>query len=72
MTLSNDLLFTIIGLAACVLIGVFAFRRHFAKHDKLKPRMVPWIIISLGSIATGFMLLVHLVNILGVETGGRM
>jgi len=69
MSHSDDLLLTSIGLAACVIIGIFAFRRHFAKHDKLKPRMVPWIIISLGAIATGFMLLVHLVNILGIETG---
>ena len=69
MSSSDDLLLTSIGLAACVIIGIFAFRRHFAKHDKLKPRMVPWIIISLGAIATGFMLLVHLVNVLGIETG---
>jgi len=69
MNISNDLLATSVGLAACILIGILAFRRHFAKHDKLKPRMVPWIIISLGAIATGFMLLVHLVNILGIETG---
>ena len=69
MNISNDLLATSVGLATCVLVGIFAFRRHFAKHDKLKPRMVPWIIISLGAIATGFMLLVHLVNILGIETG---
>lgn len=69
MNISNDLLGTSIGLAACIIVGTFAFRRHFAKHDKLKPRMVPWIIISLGAIATGFMLLVHLVNILGIETG---
>lgn len=69
MTITNDLLGTSIGLAACVIIGVFSFRRHFAKHDKLKPRMVPWIIISLAAIATGFMLLVHLVNLLGIETG---
>jgi uncharacterized protein YneF (UPF0154 family) len=69
MDMSNDLLGTLVGLAACIFIGIFAFRRHFAKHDKLKPRMVPWIIISLGAIATGFMLLVHLVNILGIETG---
>ena len=69
MNISNDLLFTGLGLATCVVIGIFAFRRHFAKHDKLKPRMVPWIIISLGCIATSFMLFVHLVNILGIETG---
>lgn len=69
MNMSDDLLFTCLGLITCAVIGIFAFRRHFAKHDKLKPRMVPWIIISLGAIATGFMLLVHLVNILGIETG---
>jgi len=69
MNISNDLLFTSLGLATCALIGAYAFRRHFAQHDKLKPRMVPWIIISLGCIATSFMLLVHLVNILGIETG---
>ncbi len=69
MTISNDLLCTGLGLVACVLVGIFAFRRHFAKHDKLKPRMVPWIIISLGCLATGFMLFVHLVNVLGIETG---
>lgn len=69
MNISNDLLLTTTGLLTCIIVGIFAFRRHFAKHDKLKPRMVPWIIISLGAIATGFMLLVHLVNILGIETG---
>jgi len=69
MNISNDLLFTSLGLVACAGIGSYAFRRHFAKHDELKPRMVPWIIISLGCIATSFMLLVHLVNILGIETG---
>lgn len=69
MNISDDLLLTSVGLATCIIVGIIAFRRHFAKHDKLKPRMVPWIIISLGAIATGFMLLVHLVNILGIETG---
>ena len=69
MTPSDDLLFTSLGLASCVLIGALAFRQHFKKHDELKTRMIPWIVISLGAIATGFMLLVHLVNILGIETG---
>jgi len=66
---SHDLLFTSLGLAVCIIVGGLAFRLHFKKHDELKTRMVPWIIISLGAIATGFMLLVHLVNIFGIETG---
>jgi len=69
MTPNDDLLLTSLGLAACVIIGVLTFRRHFKKHEELKTRMIPWIVISLGSIATGFMLLVHLVNVLGIETG---
>ncbi|MDB2438625.1 hypothetical protein N9W89_07895 [Hellea sp.] len=69
MNITPEIGSTSLILAACVLIGIFAFRRHFAKHDKLKPRMVPWIIISLAAIATGFMVLVHLVNLLGIETG---
>ena len=67
--MSNDFIITLSCLALCVLLGVFSFKKHFARHEKLKPRMVPWIIISLGSIATAFMLFVHLVNILGIETG---
>ncbi|MDG1142650.1 MAG: hypothetical protein P8H55_00940 [Hellea sp.] len=67
--MSNDFIITLSCLALCVLLGIFSFKKHFARHEKLKPRMVPWIIISLGSIATAFMLFVHLVNILGIETG---
>ncbi|WP_371396901.1 hypothetical protein [Fretibacter rubidus] len=62
---------TLIALVLVAGLGIVAFQRNFAKHDKLKPRMVPWMIIALGCIATGFMLLVHLMNLLGFETGGR-
>jgi len=71
LTLSLDLTLTLLGLLLCISLGAFSFRRHFAPHDKLKPRMVPWIIISLGCIATSFMLVVHLVNLMGFETGNR-
>ena len=67
--MSNDFIITLSCLALCVLLGIFSFKKHFARHEEFKPRMVPWIIISLGSIATAFMLFVHLVNILGIETG---
>ena len=67
--MSNDFIITLSCLALCILLGIFSFKKHFARHEELKPRMVPWIIISLGSIATAFMLFVRLVNILGIETG---
>jgi len=38
-------------------------------HDKLKPRMVPWMLIFLACVSTGMMIVVHLVNLMGFETG---
>lgn len=67
--LSTHLQLTLLGLVACAAIGAIAFRRHFAKHDKLKPRMVPWMLIFLACVSTGMMIVVHLVNLMGFETG---
>ena len=72
MSPETDLTLTICAILFCAGLGVISFRRHFAKHDKLEPRMVPWIGISLACLATAFMAIVHLVNLLGLETGGRM
>ena len=69
MNISDDLLLTCIGMAISAIIAIFAFRRHFVKRDKIKLYRVPWILISLAAIATGFTLLVHLANIFGIETG---
>ncbi len=69
MTQSQDITLTLTALAFCAIMGVIGFKRHFAPHDKLSPRMVPWMIISLGCIATGFMLFVHFINLLGFQTG---
>lgn len=71
MSHSQDLTYTLIALVLVAGLGFVAFQRNFAKHDKLKPRMVPWMIIALGCIATAFMLVVHLMNLVGFETGGR-
>lgn len=62
---------TCVALALCGAIGVFSFHRHFRPHDKLEPRMIPWSIIAMACLATCFMLIVHLVNVLGFETGNR-
>lgn len=69
MTPAQDLTYSLIALACVVTLGFVSFQRHFAKHEKLKPRMVPWMIIALGCISTGFMIVVHLVNLMGFETG---
>ncbi len=66
----NSILITLAALAVCIVIGSFSFHKHFKKRDdRLIAPVIPWIIISLACLATGFMLLVHLVNLLGFETG---
>ena len=60
-------------MAALVFLacGAFSFHRHVRRQDSLKPRMVPWSLIAMGSLATAFMLAVHIINLLGFETGRR-
>jgi len=58
-----------IGLGICIFLGITGFRNHFKKHTTIKPHRLPWMLISLAAIATGFMLLVHVVNLFGLETG---
>lgn len=69
MPIEHDLTYTLFGLLACALLGTYGFIKNFKKHDRLKAPVVPWMIISLACLATGFMLIVHLVNLLGFETG---
>lgn len=50
-------------------VAAFSYYMHTRPHDKLKPRMVPWVIIAIGATAFFFMLIVHLANLLGFESG---
>ena len=68
----TDLQLTLTGIVFCAIVGSLSFYKHFQKTEKFKAPIIPWIIPALACIATGFMLVVHLVNILGIETGGRM
>lgn len=60
---------TIMILLACMGVGAFAFHMGSREHNSLKPRMMPWMIIAFGCAASALMVLVHLVNLLGFETG---
>lgn len=66
-----EIIYTVLALAACASLGLYSYNRHTREHNELAPRMVPWIIIAMGSLATSFMLVVHLVNLFGFETGNR-
>lgn len=71
MSQNQDLALTLLGLTVFASLAVIAFRNHFAEKSSIKPHRPPWMVISLGSIALSFMILVHLANILGFETGNR-
>ncbi len=69
--MNENILYAFLALGACVALGLFSYNRHTREHNELAPRMVPWIMIAMGSLATCFMLIVHLVNLFGFETGNR-
>ncbi len=71
MSQSDDLTLSLIALLFLVALGIISFRNHFKTHDTIKPHRLPWMIICLGAIATSFMIVVHIVNLLGFETGRR-
>ena len=69
MDASTDLTLTLIGLAVCAGLAFAGIRGRFAEKTDIRPYRMPWMPIALLAIAVGFMLFVHLVNLLGFETG---
>ena len=66
-----DLILTVSGIAVCAVLAALGIRLRFTEKDDIRPYRMPWMIIALVCIAVGFMLVVHLVNLFGFETGGR-
>lgn len=64
-----DLTTTLVLMA--LLGGLFAYGswRSSKPADPLKPRMIPWRPIMIASGFATIIMLVHLVNLLGFETG---
>ena len=69
--MSLDLSLTLLGLLACAGLTLFGFREHFREKTDIRPYRVPWMPIAILCIGLGLMLIVHLVNIAGFETGDR-
>ena len=67
---STDLSLTLIGIAVCAGLALLGFRGRFREKTDIRAYRMPWMPIALLAIAVGFMLVVHLVNIFGFETGG--
>lgn len=68
---SQDLGLTLVGIAVCAGLALAGLRGRFREKTDIRPYRVPWMPIALAAIAVGFMLVVHLVNLLGFETGRR-
>ena len=71
MDRTTDLTLTLIGLALCAGLALLGLKGRFAEKTDIRPYRVPWMPIALLAIAVGFMLLVHLANLFGFETGQR-
>lgn len=64
-----DLILTISGLVAFLVLGVVANWRAGLPWNDAKPRILPWRFILVLSGFCFFVLVVHLVNLAGIETG---
>ena len=71
MDRSTDLTLTLIALAICAGLAVLGLKGRFREKTDIRPYRVPWMPIALLAIAVGFMLIVHLANLFGFETGRR-
>lgn len=66
-----DLILTLSGIAICAALAAIGIRLRFKEKTDIRPYRMPWMIIALIAIALGFMLVVHLANLFGFETGDR-
>ena len=67
--MTMDITLSIIGIA--VAIGsyfLFSWRADLP-HDKPDPRLIPWRILSFVSVIAGLLIVAHLFNLAGLETG---
>jgi cytochrome b subunit of formate dehydrogenase len=71
MSHSEDLLISFIALLICAGLTALGFRQNFKEKTEFRRVRPPWMIIALASISVGFMILVHIANLFGLETGNR-
>lgn len=62
---------TLAVLVPAALLFFYGSWRSAQPADPLKPRLIPWRPIMLIAGVVALLMLVHLVNTLGFETGGR-
>lgn len=60
-----------LSLAACFIgLGVFAHSKQGTIREKdQRPHQVPWGMVMIGCVFALFLIIVHLLNLIGVDTG---
>lgn len=58
--------------AGLAIFGLAALLTGRAPDPAKGPRMIPWTMVALTAAVFCLVMIVHLVNLMGVETGGRM
>ncbi len=67
--MTMDLLFSLVGIMACTGLFLLCHWRASLPHDKPEPRYIPWRILSFACIVLGLLIVAHLLNLAGLETG---
>lgn len=60
---------TLCVLAVAVVVFGYGSWRAARPADPLKPRLIPWRFVSLFAGAVGLLMMAHVVNLFGIETG---
>lgn len=71
MSTSDDLLISVVALLICAGLVILGFRQNFKEKTEFRRVRPPWMLIALAAISVGFMILVHIANLMGLETGNR-
>ena len=71
MSPTQDLYISLAALLICAVIAFFGIRNNFAEKKNIRIYRPPWMVFALAAISVGFMVLVHIANLLGFETGNR-
>lgn len=67
--MSLHIILTLVGLGVGVALVAFCSWRASRPRDDLKPKMLPWTFLMIVFAFATLLVLVHLFNVLGYETG---
>ena len=64
-----DIGLSLLGIALCAGAYFFLSSRADKPNDTPEPRMIPWRILSFAPVVLGLLIVAHLLNLAGFETG---